>query len=97
MMLGRGKRTRETDSEEATRQPLLTGSQENFHSAKDGRVLFNVEDDEDDDEYVEASALNRPESPPTKPGQSVRFNEDVQVRVFAPPIRSMTESRETGA
>ena len=94
-MLGRSRRTRESDAEGATRQPLLHGSQEDLQSPENGGVIFNVEDDDDED-YVEASALDRPESPQAKPGQSVRFDENVQVRVFAQPIRSMTESRETG-
>ena len=94
-MLGRSKRPRETDAEGSTRQPLLNGSQDDLHAPEGDRVLFNIED-EDDEDYVEASALDHPELPPAKSGQSVRFDENVQVRVFAPPLRSMTESRETG-
>lgn len=94
-MLGRSRATRDNDAEGSTRQPLLGGSQEDLHDTPHGDVLFTTGDDEDDDDYVEASALDHLDSPPTKPGHSVRFNEDVQV--IAPPIRSMMESRETGA
>lgn len=95
-MLGRSKRTRETDAEGSSRQPLLNGSQEDLHASGAGTVLFDVVDDDEED-YVEASALDRPDTPPGKAGQSVRFDDNVQVRVFAPPIRSMAESREAGA
>ena len=95
-MLGRSSRARDNDAEGSARQPLLNDSQEDLHADSNSRVLFNAGgDDEDDEDYYEASALDRPASPPVKPGHSVRFNEDVQV--IAPPIRSMTESRETGA
>lgn len=94
-MLGRSSRARSNDAEGSARQPLLNDSQEDLHEGN-GRVIFNAAGDDDDEEdYVEASALAHPESPPGKPGHSVRFNEDVQV--IAPPLRAMTESRETGA
>ena len=95
-MLGRSSRTRSNDPEGSARQPLLNDSQEDLHETTNGRVIFDAPgDDDDDDDYVEASALDHVESPQPKPGHSVRFNEDVQV--IAPPLRSMTSSRETGA
>ncbi|GJE94466.1 amino acid transporter [Phanerochaete sordida] len=92
-MLGRSRNTRESDTEGSTRQPLLGGSQEDLHSGLNGDVLFTTGSDDEDEDYVEASALGRPDSPPVKSSHSVRFNEDVQV--IAPPLRSMTQSRET--
>lgn len=95
-MLGRSSRARSNDAEGSARQPLLNDSQEDLHEGNGG-LIFNLDgdDDEEDDDCIEASALAHPESPPGKPGHSVRFNEDVQV--IAPPLRAMTESRETGA
>ena len=94
-MLGRSSGTRSNDPESSARQPLLNDSQEDLHEGTNGRVIFSAAgDDEDDEDYVEASALDHIESPPAKSAHSVRFNEDVQV--IAPPLRSMTASRETG-
>ena len=95
-MLGRASRPRGNDAEGSVSQPLLNGSQEDLHESSNSRVIFSAAgDDEDDEDYYEASALDHAGSPPPKSGHSVRFNEDVQV--IAPPMRSMTESRETGA
>lgn len=90
-MLGRNKRARNDQGESSTTQPLLNGSQEDLHDNSD--VLFKVED-EDEDDYVEASALGNAESPTSKQKHNVRFQEEVQV--WAPPLRSTTDSRETG-
>ncbi|KIP10865.1 hypothetical protein PHLGIDRAFT_184036 [Phlebiopsis gigantea 11061_1 CR5-6] len=92
-MLGRTARPRGNDAEASASQPLLNDSQEDLHEGS-SRVIFSAGgDDEDEDDYYEASALDPAGSPPAKSGHSVRFNEDVQV--IAPPMRSMTESRET--
>ena len=62
------------------RRPLLDSEAE--HS----RTLFNADDDSDEEG---TSALVEPTT-----SKSVHFKEDVQV--IAPPLRSMTASRETG-
>ncbi len=96
-MLGRNKRERETDGESSTRQPLLNDSQEDLHGSGNGNsdLLFNV-DDEEEGVYEEASALDHvEETPRAKSGRTVHFQEEVQV--YAEPLRSTTESRETGA
>lgn len=95
-MLGRISRQRQGDVEGGAQdqQPLLNDSQEDLHHSQSESVIFSVNDE--DDEYVEASALDATEeSPLPKSGHSVRFQEDVQV--IGPSLRSMTESRETRA
>jgi sodium-coupled neutral amino acid transporter 11 len=68
-------------------QPLLQSSHEHEDSEN---TLFAVEDDDD---VSETSALERPH-PRSKADHSVHFQD--QVQVIAPPLRSTTESRETG-
>ena len=92
-MLGRNKRDRETNGDSSTRQPLLHDSQEDLHEGGSSDLLFKV-DDEEDDAYEEASALDHVETQKTKAGRSVHFQEEVQV--YAEPLRSTIESRETG-
>ncbi|KAI0699242.1 amino acid transporter [Cytidiella melzeri] len=89
-MLGRNRREREIDGESSTRQPLLNGSQEDLHE-ENSDLLFNVEDDEEEG-YEEASALDPVDTARPKPSRNVHFQEEVQV--FAAPLRSTTESRE---
>lgn len=91
-MLGRSKRARESDGDTTTRQPLLNDSQEDLHH-NTSDVVFSVDDD-DEDEYLEASALDHTESPRSKSGHTVRFQEEVEV--YAAPLRSTTDSREVG-
>ena len=107
-MLGRSKRQRQGDATGAAhdadqQQPLLNGSDEDLHAPHthppSDDVIFNMPD-EDDADYAEASALDAPEDTNAdahtpRTGHSVRFREDVQV--IGPPLRSMQESRETGA
>lgn len=96
-MLGRNKHPRESDGDNISRQPLLNDSQEDLHHGDGSDVVFSVDDDDAEDEYVEASALDHvesPKSPRSKSGHTVRFQEEVQV--FAAPLRSTTESREAG-
>lgn len=90
-MLGRSKRTRESDGDHHTTEPLLSSSRDDLHDDSD--VVFSV-DDEDEDGYLEASALDPVETPRSKSGRAVRFQEEVQV--FTAPLRSTTESREAG-
>lgn len=78
------------NASKSTTQPLLNNSEEDLRHSN-GDVLFNVSD-EDEDEYIEASALNHTDSPRSK---AVRFQEEVQV--YTAPLRSTAESRETGA
>ena len=92
-MLGRNRRERETDGESSTRQPLLNDSQEDLRAHGSNDILFNVDDD-DEEGYEEATALDHVETPKPKPGRNVHFQEEVQV--YAAPLRSTTESRETG-
>ncbi|KDQ53489.1 hypothetical protein JAAARDRAFT_39173 [Jaapia argillacea MUCL 33604] len=71
----------------------------------DSETIFAVDDDDDEDEvnglHEEASALDRAITPPPREhlhkganGRSVRFQEDVQVMVIPPSLRSTTQSRE---
>lgn len=92
-MLGRNRRERETDGDSSTRQPLLNDSQEDLHANGNNDILFKV-DDEDEEGYEEASALDPVETPRPKSGRNVHFQEEVQI--YAAPLRSTTESRETG-
>ena len=94
-MLGRNRRERETDGESSTRQPLLNDSQEDLHASehRGSDLLFNVDDD-DEEGYEEASALDQVETTKPKSGRNVHFQEEVQV--YAAPLRSTTESREAG-
>jgi hypothetical protein len=92
-MLGRNRRERETDGESSTRQPLLNDSQEDLREHGDNDLLFNVDDD-DEEGFEEASAIDQVETPKTKAGRNVHFQEEVQV--YAAPLRSTTASREAG-
>lgn len=96
-MLGRGKKQRQgdTDGTAHDQQPLLRGSEEDLHEPDSNAVLFSVTDEDDDGEYVEASALDaEDESSHPRTGHNVRFREDVQV--IGLPLRSTIQSRETG-
>ncbi|TCD71234.1 hypothetical protein EIP91_011712 [Steccherinum ochraceum] len=93
-MLGRSIRRTGPDDHDGAAQPLLNDSQEDLslpHSGHD-RVLFTVDDDDDD--VPESSALeaqDQPSASPKTPGH-VRFQEEVQI--IAPSLRSTTTSRE---
>jgi sodium-coupled neutral amino acid transporter 11 len=76
-------RGRPADTEHA--QPLLS-------SQDDDRTIFSVDDS--DDESNQATALDSAKTDRT--GHSVRFEEQVQIRVFGPPLRSTLSSREAG-
>ena len=92
-MLGRSKRARDdhVGGEASTTQPLLSSSQDDLHDGSE--VLFKL-DDEDDADYVEASALGDTDSLTPKSKHRVHFREEVQV--FAPALRSTGDSREAG-
>ena len=79
-MLGRGSRNDREPGEAS--QPLL-------ESHEQDPILCSVDDDYEE----EGTALV---DPPSRRDHTVRFREDVQVRVFAPPLRSTYDSREAG-
>ena len=95
-MLGRIARQRENnDSDGAIREPLLNSSQDDLPNSsggsRSGNVLFTVDDDDD---YPESSALDGEPSAHKPEHHTVRFQEEVQV--IGLPLRSTTQSRETG-
>jgi len=94
-MLGRSTRNTELVDHDGAGQPLLNDndSQEDLslHANNHDRVLFSVQDDDDDE--PESSALDEQlSSPHQKTPAHVRFQDEVQV--IAPPLRSTTSSRE---
>ncbi|KAI9066604.1 amino acid transporter [Trametes sanguinea] len=93
-MLGRASKPRTRPDEPGASEPLLNHGSEEDLNAHDEPVLFSVDDEEDDGDD-EPLANSNGHTNPTKPGHSVRFQDHVEVLEFAPPMRSMQESRET--
>ncbi|KAH8107930.1 amino acid transporter [Cristinia sonorae] len=89
-MLGRSSRKPDPKDHEGVGQPLLNDSDEDLPLQANNRVLFRVDDDDDD--QLESSALHGSSSPVAKTPGHVRFQEEVQV--IAPSLRSTTSSRE---
>ncbi|KAF8070129.1 amino acid transporter [Lyophyllum atratum] len=79
------KRDRNAPTEAEYSEPLLGSRDE---TPGDSRTIFAVEDDDDED-GVEGTALHT-----ARTDHSVRFHEEVQVRVIGPPLRSTLASRE---
>lgn len=90
-MLGRSSKQKRPD--EAS-EPLLNSSQEHIASNgeddndEDEDVLFSVQDDDSLDDLEPAT--HRPNV------RTVRFEDDVDVRIIAPSLRSTIQSREAG-
>lgn len=87
-MLGRSSKQKRADE---AAEPLLNSSEENVtnNSDDDDDVLFSAQDDDSLD------GLDRETHRPNT--RTVRFEEDVEVRIIAPSLRSTIQSREAGA
>ncbi|KAI0823351.1 amino acid transporter [Trametes gibbosa] len=91
-MLGRSSRPLARENDPGASQPLLYGSEEDLPATAHDKVLFSIDDAEDDEDDVPLARVNGTVDH-AKPGHSVRFQEEVQV--IAPPLRSTMTSRET--
>ncbi|CDO69241.1 hypothetical protein BN946_scf185042.g143 [Trametes cinnabarina] len=91
-MLGRASMLRTRPEEPGVSEPLLNTSEEDI-SPHDDAVLFSVEGEDDEEDHEGVGTGNGRHA--AKSGHSVRFDDQVEVREFAPPLRSMMESRET--
>lgn len=95
-MLGRGSRPSSRLGEAS--QPLLNSSHEDLTDSapndiqNHSDILFSAHDED----TFEHSALDAPEQKQARAERSVRFQEDVEVRVVPPPLRSTYQSREAG-
>lgn len=86
------QRDRNAAGNEEASQPLLNGSHEDLTGGDledQTHLLFDAPDDEDSEGHISHSVT------PRRGEHSVRFREEVQV--IGPPLRSTTQSRETGA
>ncbi|KAI0675096.1 amino acid transporter [Trametes maxima] len=90
-MLGRSTRPRGPNDEAGASQPLLQDTDADLAPHDD--VLFSVDDGDDDDDDDKPLISTNGRADHSKPGHSVRFQEEVQV--IAPPLRSTFQSRET--
>lgn len=90
-MLGRSARQTKQDGDGESRQPLL-GSASEIEGEE--HVLFSLDDDDDDEDDSTPRERYVDEQEHTPNGRSVRFEDGVHV--IAPPLRSTTQSRETG-
>ncbi|KAH0827503.1 hypothetical protein J3R83DRAFT_4215 [Lanmaoa asiatica] len=87
------KRDKNAAGDGGASQPLLNGSHEDLTGGDsedpNAHLLFAASDDEDSEGHSDRSVT------PCRVEHTVRFREEVQV--IGPPLRSTTQSRETGA
>lgn len=84
--------SKQRDGNGEASQPLLNGSHEDLTGGDPQdhpHLLFTAPDDEDSEGHSSHSVT------PRRGEHTVRFREDVQV--IGPPLKSTTQSRETGA